>query len=115
VLVTVLVSPVVINVPEVAGIVIAVVPAVAAGVRVTVPEVAPGNAIELIPVNAKLADVLFRVTAVVPTYSVEFPNTALGIVPVRLPAVRDEADVRYVFVSNANVPAAVIFTNEVDA
>ena len=26
-----------------------------------------------------------------------------------------ENDVRYVFVSNANVPAAVIFTNEVDA
>ena len=35
-----------------------------------------------------MADGLFNGTAVVPTYSVELPSTADGIVPVKLPAVK---------------------------
>ena len=45
--------------------------------------------IEIIPVNACAADDLFKAMAVVPTYAVELPNTALGIVPDKLPAVND--------------------------
>ena len=53
VLVTVPVSPDVITVPVVAGIVSTVpVPAVAAGISCTVPDVAPGNVTLLMPVNA---------------------------------------------------------------
>jgi hypothetical protein len=51
VLVTVPVSPVVTNAPDVAGSVIDVVPAIAVGVIVIVPEVDPGNAILEIPVK----------------------------------------------------------------
>ena len=87
-LVTVPVSPVVTNVPVVAGIVIVVVPAVAVGTRVIVPEVAPGKAILEIPVSAKLAEDLFNAIDVVPIFTVEFPNTPEGIVPVRFAAVR---------------------------
>lgn len=48
------------RVPEVAGNVRAVVPETALGVIVAVPDVAPGKAIELIPVNARFADVLLK-------------------------------------------------------
>ena len=66
-LVTVLVSPVVINVPVVAGIVKTVlVPATATGINCTVPDVEPGNVILLIPVKAKFALARFKATAVVP-------------------------------------------------
>jgi hypothetical protein len=51
VLVTVAVSPDVIIVPDVAGIVIAVVPAAAAGVSVAVPDEEPGIAMLVIPVR----------------------------------------------------------------
>ena len=87
VFVTVPVSPVVTSVPAVAGIVIAVVPAVAAGVNVIVPLVAPGMARLVIPVNPKLELARLRVTAVVPTYIVVLPKTALGSVPIKLAAV----------------------------
>ena len=40
------------------------------------------------PVSAKLADARLSATAVVPTYSVELPSTAEGIVPDKFPAVR---------------------------
>ena len=77
------------KVPLVPGIVIAVaVPATAAGVSVNVPEVAPGRLIADIPVSDKLAVALFNFIAVVPTYRVEFPNTVVDIVPVKLPAVK---------------------------
>jgi hypothetical protein len=66
VFVTVPVSPEVINIPEVAGIVSVVAPATADGTNVTVPEVDPGKTIDKIPVKAWLADALFKATAVVP-------------------------------------------------
>ena len=67
VLVTVPVSPVVTIVPVVAGIVrIVPVPTAAVGTNWTVPLVLPGNVIELIPVNAKFAEVRFNATDVVP-------------------------------------------------
>jgi hypothetical protein len=43
----------------------------------------------LVPVSVWLALDLLRAIAVVPIYSVELPNTALGIVPVRFPAVSE--------------------------
>jgi hypothetical protein len=86
--VTVPVSPDVISVPVVAGIVIAVVPAVAAGVTVIVPDVEPGIAIDVMPVNPKLADPRFNAIEVVPTNNDELPNTPEGIVPDKLPAVK---------------------------
>ena len=43
----------------------------------------------VIPVRTKAPEDLFRVTAVVPMYTVELPKTADGIVPERLPAVRE--------------------------
>jgi hypothetical protein len=82
------VSPDVINVPVVAGIVIAVVPAVAAGVTVIVPDVAPGIAIDVMPVNPKLLDARLSAIEVVPTNRAELANTVEGIVPVKLPAVK---------------------------
>lgn len=88
VLVTVPVSPDVISVPAVAGIVMAVVPATAAGVIVIVPDVAPGRAMLRIPVSAWLADERFSVKAVVPIYAVELPRTDDGIVPESWPAGR---------------------------
>jgi hypothetical protein len=88
VVVTVPESPVVTTVPVVAGNVMVVVPAVAVGWRVTVPDVAPGKATLLMPVSARFVDVLFKATAVVPTYKEELPRTADGIVPDKLPAVR---------------------------
>ena len=67
VLVTVPVSPVVTIVPVTAGIVRTVpVPTAAIGTNWTVPEVDPGKVTLDIPVNAKLALALFKVTAVVP-------------------------------------------------
>jgi hypothetical protein len=41
-----------------------------------------------IPVNAWLADALFKATAVVPILTVELPKTAEGMVPAKLPAVK---------------------------
>jgi hypothetical protein len=65
VFVTVPVSPEVINIPEVAGIVSVVAPATADGTNVTVPEVDPGKQ-SINSVKAWLADALFKATAVVP-------------------------------------------------
>ena len=77
------------KVPVVAGSVRTVpVPATAFGISCAVPEVAPGNVMLEMPVSAWLADARFSATAVVPTYAVELPSTAEGIVPLRLPAVR---------------------------
>ncbi len=58
-------------------------------VRVTAAEY---PSIDVIPVNDCAADALFNATAVVPTYSVELPKTADGIVPERFPAVREVRD-----------------------
>lgn len=89
VLVTVPVSPDVMAVPVVAGSVNTVpVPAVAAGIICTVPDVVPGNVTLEMPVSARLAEARFNAIAVVPTYRVELPNTPVGIVPDKLPAVR---------------------------
>ena len=57
-----------------------------------VVRVAALPSIDVIPVNTKEADALFRATAVVPIYTVEFPNTADGIVPEIFPAVRPVRD-----------------------
>ena len=55
------------TVPELAGRVITVpVPAAAVGIICAVPEVDPGRVMLVMPVKAKLADVLFKATAVVP-------------------------------------------------
>lgn len=89
VLVTVPVSPDVMTVPVVAGMVKTVpVPAVAAGINWTEPEVEPGKVTLVMPVNAWLADARFNATEVVPTNSDELPSTPDGIVPLRFPAVR---------------------------
>jgi hypothetical protein len=79
VFVTVPVSPEVINIPEVAGIVSVVAPATADGTNVTVPEVDPGKTIDKIPVKAWLADALFKTTAVVPNKTMLLPKTAAEI------------------------------------
>ena len=54
-------------VPVVAGIVMVVAPATALGCSVVVPEVEPGIVTLEIPVNAWLAELRFKATAVVPT------------------------------------------------
>jgi hypothetical protein len=64
--VTLPVSPDVISVPDVAGIVMLVVPAAVAGVTVIVPEVAPGRAMLEIPVSDWFALARFNATEVVP-------------------------------------------------
>ena len=48
----------------------------------------PADPSMLTPVKDWLALARLSAIAVVPTYSVEFPRTVLGIVPVRLPEVR---------------------------
>ena len=60
---------------------------------------------DVIPVSARFADERFSATEVVPILSEEFPKTPVGIVPFRLPAVRVDADVRYVEVSTDITPA----------
>jgi hypothetical protein len=48
----------------------------------------PADPSIFVPVKLIDPDALFRATAVVPIYTVELPNTALGIVPDKLPAVK---------------------------
>jgi len=48
----------------------------------------PAEPSMFVPVKLIDADDRFRATAVVPIYTVELPNTALGIVPDKLPAVK---------------------------
>jgi tetrahydromethanopterin S-methyltransferase subunit D len=61
-------------------------------IALAVVNVAAEPSILVIPISACGPDVLFNVIAVDPTYTVLLPSTIEGIVPVKLPAVRDVRD-----------------------
>jgi hypothetical protein len=89
---TVALSPVPISVPVVIGNDKVGVPAVAVACSVAVPLVLPGNAIELIPVSARLALARPNVILVVPILKLElasivFDTVALSPDPMSVPVV----------------------------
>jgi energy-converting hydrogenase Eha subunit C len=78
---------------ELTGIVIAAEPSkLIPLIALAVVNVAAEPSMLVMPVRAIAAVVLFNAIAVVPMYNVLLPRTADGIVPVKLPAVRDVRD-----------------------
>ena len=69
-------------------VVLSVTPTFVAFVAVVAVVADPADPSIFVPVKVWLALALLRAIAVVPIYRVELPNTPLGIVPDKLPAVR---------------------------